>query len=298
MTYMTFVSAGALAGIDVALVALPKCVMLRPLGRLGSPWFALALPGSIAGTVLAITLWPGAATALALLALLAVPALAAFALGYVVHGARPLFALLTPAAVLAGVTSAGAVVSGPLSVALTCLSAIGLAVLLLDVTPLHWLKIGIVAMCVVDVVLLATGMLGPANELLNNALSGTGLPQLQSITVGDVTEGYGDLFIASLLGGIVASEHGPQLGIALITGLLSLLLAALFLFVSIIPSTVPAAVALLLLELAKPAGRLRGIATPLPPAPACWQPDSAHAVLFRQPDGIRGEDSQQAAITG
>lgn len=102
-----------------------------------------------------------------------------------------------------------------------------------------------------------------------------GLPQLQSITVGDVTEGYGDLFIASLLGGIVASEHGPQLGIALVTGLLSLLLAAMSLVVDIIPSTVPAAIALLLLELAKPGRRLRGIASPLPPAPACWQPDPA-----------------------
>src|SRR5262249_52428714 len=192
---------------------------------------------------------------------------AAFALGYVVHGARRVFATLVPAALLVGVTAAGAVVSGALSVALTCLSAIGLAVLLLDVTPLHWLKIGIVAMCLVDVLLVASGLLGPANELLNNALSGTGLPQLQSITVGDLTEGYGDLFIASLLGGIVASEHGPQLGIALITGVLSLLLATTFLLVSLVPSTVPAAVALLLLELGKPGGRLRRIAPPLPPAP-------------------------------
>lgn len=278
MGLTTVASSAALAGIDLALVALPKCVMIRPLRRLGSPWFALALPGSIASAVLAIRLWPGAATALGLLALIAVPVLAAFALGYVVHGARPVFAALVPTALLIGVTAAGGVVSGALSVALTCLSAIGLAVLLLDVTPLHWLKIGIVAMCGVDVVLVAGGVLGPANDLLNHALSGTGLPQLQSITVGDVTEGYGDLFIASLLGGIVASEHGPQLGIALVTGLLSLLLAAMFLLVSLIPSTVPAAVALLLLELAKPGGRLRGIATPLPSAPACWQPDSSHAV--------------------
>jgi hypothetical protein len=70
---------------------------------------------------------------------------------------------------------------------------------------------------------------------------------------------------------MVASEHGPELGIALVTGLLSLLLAAMFLLVSSISATVPAAIALLLLEVAKPGGRLRGIATPLPPA--YWQPD-------------------------
>jgi hypothetical protein len=104
------------------------------------------------------------------------------------------------------------------------------------------------------------------------------LPQLQSITVGDPLEGYGTLFIVSLVGGMVASEHGPQLGIALVTSLLSLLLAAMFLLVSSISATVPAAIALLLLEVAKPGGRLRGIATPLPPAPACWQPDSSRAV--------------------
>jgi hypothetical protein len=104
------------------------------------------------------------------------------------------------------------------------------------------------------------------------------LPQLQSIIVGDPIEGYGTLFIVSLVGGMVASEHGPQLGIALVTSLLSLLLAAMFLLVSSISATVPAAIALLLLEVAKPGGRLRGIATPLPPAPACWQPDSSRAV--------------------
>jgi hypothetical protein len=43
--------------------------------------------------------------------------------------------------------------------------------------------------------------------------------------------------------------------------------------VDIIPSTVPAAIALLLFELAKPGRRLHGIASPLPPAPGCWQPD-------------------------
>jgi hypothetical protein len=87
--------------------------------------------------------------------------------------------------------------------------------------------------------LVASGVLGPANELLDNALSGTGLPQLQSITVGDPTEDYGDLFIVSLVAGWWASEHAPQLGIARVTGLLSLLLAAMFLLVSSIPATVP-----------------------------------------------------------
>jgi hypothetical protein len=46
------------------------------------------------------------------------------------------------------------------------------------------------------------------------------------------------LFIVSLVGGMVASEHGPQLGIALVTGLLSLVLAAMFLLVSSISATV------------------------------------------------------------
>jgi hypothetical protein len=276
----TFASSAALAAIDLALVALPKCVLIRPLWHLRTAWFALALPGSIAGVVLAITLWPGAATALALLALIAVPVLAALALGYLVHGARLLLVALVPAAVVVVATTACAVVSGALEVALTCLSAIGLAVLLLDVSPLHWLKIGIVAMCVVDVVLVVSGVLDPASELLNHALAGQGLPQLQSITVGNITEGYGDLFIASLLGGIVASEHGPQLGVALVTGLLSLLLAAMLLVVDVIPATVPAAFALLLLELARPGGRLRDIARPLPAAPACWQPEAeAHQRL-------------------
>jgi hypothetical protein len=79
---------------------------------------------------------------------------------------------------------------------------------------------------------------------------------LPAARLGYPTEGYRDQFIVSLVRGMVASEHGPRFGIALLTGLLSLLL----------------------LEVAKPGGRLRGIATPLPPAPACWQPDSSRAV--------------------
>jgi hypothetical protein len=109
------------------------------------------------------------------------------------------------------------------------------------------------------------------------------LPQLQSITVRDPTEDYLDLFIVSLVGGMVAGEHGPQLGIALVSGLLSLLLAAMFILMSSSSATVPEAIALLLLEVAKPGGRLRRIATPLPPAPACWQPHSSRGASISGP---------------
>jgi hypothetical protein len=99
MRLTTLASSAALAGIDLGLVALPKCVMIRPLRTLSSTWFALAL-----------------------LALIAVPVLAAFALGYVMHGARPVFATVVPTALLVGVTAGGAVV-GSRSASSRCASS-------------------------------------------------------------------------------------------------------------------------------------------------------------------------------
>jgi hypothetical protein len=49
------------------------------------------------------------------------------------------------------------------------------------------------------------------------------LPQLQSASFGGAGLGYGDLFAAAVVGGVLAVERGPQLAAAL--GLLAVSLA-------------------------------------------------------------------------
>lgn len=241
----------SLSVIDGALVALPAATLRRGAVRPQSAWFALFLPGSTAACVVAITLWPDSAVALGALALVAIPVFAALTLGFAMRGARPWLmgfapALLALAALSHGPWAAGA---GDL---LTCFSAVSLAVLVVYLTPIAWLKRGLVAMAIVDVTLVATGLLGPANTRLTAAAVGH-LPQLQSIDVGAVSQGYGDLFVASLLGAILALRKGPQLLAAAIVGILGLALDAVLLPHSVVPQTVPPVVALIVFELFEPA---------------------------------------------
>src|SRR6188474_1613665 len=87
------VSIAALSLFQAALVALPRG--RAPFGWMPeSRWWALVPAGSILVVVFGIEALPGSADLLAWLALIAVPPLAAFALGDLVHGSRPWWALL------------------------------------------------------------------------------------------------------------------------------------------------------------------------------------------------------------
>src|SRR5919206_4849862 len=84
----------ALLGTQAALVALPASGVPAWADRFRSRGWALVPPLSIAVVVAAIALVPDVATALSWLALIAVPPLAALALGWASRGARPYLALL------------------------------------------------------------------------------------------------------------------------------------------------------------------------------------------------------------
>lgn len=256
MTVETIAATASLSAVEGALVALPSARPFRRLARfrnglarLRSPWFALVLPGSIAACVIAVCVWHDAAKGLADLALMASPPLAALSLGYAVRGARRRLIGLVPVLVGLIVLRPELWAAGAASVALTSLSAISLAAVVTSLTPLRWMKRSIVAMCVLDVVLVATGVLGPVADLLNAAAPGHGLPQLQSIDVGGITQGYGDLFLAAVLGRVIAIEGRGQIPIALLTLVLAMGLDSLLEFADTLPATVPAAVALLVREL-------------------------------------------------
>ncbi|MGN6187682.1 MAG: hypothetical protein ACTHOE_02180 [Conexibacter sp.] len=258
MTLGFWISDACLVGVQSALVALPRGHAPAALERLarrcsGRGW-ALVPLASIVIVVVAIRAAGATADGLTWLALLAVPPLAAAALGATMRGGRPLLALLVvPLFALAWWQRTTLVGEGA-AVLLSALSCVTLGVLLTAVAPRGWLKVGIVAMAAVDAYLVGTELLQPANDLLNAAAPPAHLPQLQRALFGDALIGYGDLFVAGVFGAIVAAERvesaagGPPWRWALAVLALALAFDLLFFAVDVLPATVPVALALLLRE--------------------------------------------------
>lgn len=241
---------------DAGLLLLQAGVVVGPrsvrppawTGRLRGWAWGLVPIASIVLVIFAVRYVSDTAQGLTWLALLAVPPLAAGALGWAMRGARwwlaglavPLFLLAWLARGSLTGEAAGALLSG--------LSCVTLGVLLGTVTPPGWLKAGILLMAAADTWLVASDLLQAPNATLVAAAPGGGLPQLQSETFGSANMGYGDLFVAALLG-VVLARSGRSRGAG---GLLTLALAALFdlLFfvVDELPATVPVALALVLME--------------------------------------------------
>ena len=105
-------------------------------------------------------------------------------------------------------------------------------------------------MAVDDTAFVLSDLLQHPNSVLNAAHPAAGLPRLQSAAFGSAVMGYGDLFVAGVLGGLVARRAGRrlQLRAAALTALVALGFDLLFFAVSELPATVPVALALLALS--------------------------------------------------
>jgi len=238
-----------LVAAQAATVALPARRRIPLLDRLRSRWWSLVPLAAIVGVIFLIRGASNSANGLTYLALVAVPPLAALTLGWAMRRSRPALALLVlPLFALAWADRHGLAGEAAL-VALLLLSCVALGVLLVQVAPLNWLKLGIVAMAIADTVLVIAQLLQPANDVLNAAAPGLGLPQLQRALFGSAIMGYGDFFVAGVFGAIVAAERGRQGAAARLTLLLALLFDLLFFFVDLLPATVPVALALVLREI-------------------------------------------------
>ena len=231
--------------VQAALVALPRAaaVAVPALARLRSRWWALIPLASIVAVVLAVSPGDGNGQRLAWLALVTTPPLAAVALGWGIRGARVwLAAPVVPLFALAW--SEGGVAGDLAALALTALGCLTLGVLLAAVAPPRWLRWGIVAMAVVDAALVLSDNLQPAAHALDIAGTAGGLPQLQRAALEGATMGYGDLFIATALGGVLARQGRPQGRIAAAMALIGLAFGLLFWVLDTLPATVPVALAL------------------------------------------------------
>jgi hypothetical protein len=266
------ISIAVLSFVQGVVVALPRAWEPGRLARLRGRRWALIPPLSVIAFVLiAREAERASADGLTYLALLAVPALAALTLGWLAWYAEPsrpgLALLVIPLFALAWVDRGG-VAGEAAAVALSALSCAALGVLLAAVTPARWLAAGIVAMALADTALVVSELLQRPNNALNAAHPAAGLPRLQTAVFGSAVMGYGDLFVAGVLGGLLASATSRhwQLRGAALTAAIALGLDLLFFFVDELPATVPVALTLLVLTARRP-GLMRTRRRPEPPAP-------------------------------
>ena len=237
---------GGLQGLTVALPGAGWPAWLwRPSGR----GWALVAPGSIVVVVAAIALLPDVADGLTWLALIAVPPLAAAALGWAMRPARPELALA--AVVLFGLAWAfeGRLGGDAAALSLTALSCVTLGRLVAGLAPPLLIKVGLIITAIVDTTLIVAQQLQEPNSLLNAAAPAAHLPKLQLVALGPAQMGYGDLFVAGLLGAVLAIEGRHQGLGALAAFAFAALMDLLFLVTSPLPGTVPIAAALIFVEI-------------------------------------------------
>lgn len=259
--------------------------------RLSSPWWALVPALSIAVVIGAIEISPSSADALTYVALVTVPPLAAFALAALVRvRVRPRYAgsdadsrgdwgWLAPIVVATALfalawASPHSLAGEAAALALSGLACVTLGWLLVCGVPARWLRLGVYAMAFIDTVYVSSDLLQGPNAVLNAAAPAAGLPQLQAVHFGSALMGFGDLFVAALVGCLLAAEgrrpssddrglagdSGPersldlQLLAAVLVAVLALAFDLLFFAVDELPSTVPVAVALALIQWRRRAG--------------------------------------------
>jgi hypothetical protein len=266
------ISIAVLSLVQGAVVAVPRAWRPGRLARLRGRRWALIPPLSVLAFVLiAREAERASADGLTYLALIAVPALAALTLGWLAWYAdppRPRWALLVVPLFALAWADRGGVAGEAAALGLSALSCAALGALLAAVTPVRWLAVGIVAMALADTALVVSDLLQRPNNALNAAHPAAGLPRLQSAVFGSAVMGYGDLFVAGVLGGLLAAvSRRWQLRGAALTIAIALVLDLLFFFVDELPATVPVALTLLVLMALGRPGLRWARPRPRPPAP-------------------------------
>ncbi len=265
--------------VQAALVALPV-PRARPawIERLRSPWWALIPALSIVVVLGAIEVSSSSANALTYVALAAVPPLAAYALAALVRrdrteprisrfgavsradgrGWQGSVALAAALFALAWV-SPHSLAGEAAAAALSGLACVTLGWLLVCGVPARWLRLGVYAMAVIDTIYVAGDLLQEPNAVLSAAAPAAELPRLQVVHFGSALMGFGDLFVAALVGCLLAAD-GPesrdidrfqarrQCVCAALVAALALVFDLLFFAVDELPATVPVAVALALVQ--------------------------------------------------
>jgi hypothetical protein len=228
------------ATLQGAIVMLPRADPLRRLSRWRSPAWTVLLPGSIIVGTFGLLVLPGLALWVVLLAAVTTPVLALLAVLLVARARWAVLAIAAAGGTLA-VLATGTGGRYGMSV-MTALACVMVGTALQRLIPGRWLLIGVVAMSVADVVLLATGFGYHQTAVLAAATHTFRGPPMTGARLGAITIGYPDLFLAAALGAFVAGTRDQTraagLVMALAIGLDSLLTRGVLL-----PATVPIALA-------------------------------------------------------
>ena len=222
------------------------------------------MPVSLGGTIALVALDPGLAKVYAWVAVIGIPLLAVPSIVALLEHRRRWSSrsqawlwvvglTCSLSLLLFAWTSHAGLAAQAAAVALTALSTCTLAAYLAVVTPVSWLKVGVLTLTALDIVLVSAQLLQAPNNTLNAATPGADLPHLQVALFGSVVMGYGDLFIGAVLGTIIVRDPRLSAVIRPWQGAVLVLCCAtafdaLFLVVDVLPATVPVAVALVLLE--------------------------------------------------
>jgi hypothetical protein len=244
-----WISIALLSLAQGGLVALPRRAPQGWLVGLESRWWAVVPPASIAVVIGVIAAWANSANALAYLALVAVPILAALALAQAVRGAQARFAIAVPVVFATAWALQGEVIGQLAALMLSALACVALGSLLASQVPGRWLGIGVYSMAILDAFLVGADLLQGPNGRLTAASPAADLPQLQVVHLGSAVMGFGDFFIAATVGALLASRLGVQLKAALLAVLICLAFDLFFLVANELPTTVPVALVLATVEL-------------------------------------------------
>jgi hypothetical protein len=263
-----WISISVLSAAQGAVAALARPLPAGLLTRMRSRRWAVVPPVSVLAFVaVARAAEAASAETLTYLALVAVPLLAALAVGWLSRGARPVRALAVLGLFAIAWADREGIAGEGAALALSGLSCVALGVLLAAVTPPHWLGGGIVAMALADTALVVADLLQRPNDALNAAHPAAGLPRLQNSVFGSAVMGYGDLFIAGVLGALLAVTVGRdgQLRGAALTIALALCFYLLFFLVHELPATVPVALALIAIAIRRRRRSARSQSAPARP---------------------------------
>ena len=176
------------------------------------------------------------------------PPLAALALALLIRGGRPALALVVPLLFVLAWAVPVALAGEAAGTALSGLACIALGWLLVNAVAARWLRWGIYAMAVLDAALVGANLLQGPSDVLSAAAPAADLPSLQVANFGAARMGFGDLFVAALVGCLLARDRNRQLQAALLVAALALCFDLLFFALDTLPATVPVALALWLVQ--------------------------------------------------
>jgi hypothetical protein len=253
MTLASFSAYCGLCLVQAGVVLLPRAVRGRWLAELRAHWPLVVLP---AATLTGVTFLPPVASALAkglsTLALVAVPLLAALAVAWAMRWRDRRLVAVVPALFGAAWGASNSAVGDAAGLALVSLSCVALAAFVAAVIPEAFVKAGIFVWAAADLTLAVAHHLEQASRAITQAAPAVGplasihlqQLQLQRVVLGPASMEYADIFVAAVLGAMLAAAGRRRGPASFFLAGVAMSLSAFFLVTNVLPATVPVAIAL------------------------------------------------------